>query len=103
MNRNRIIVLTLIVVIGAMAWAAAANAAVEQRGVLSGKVLAQGLVAPGTPVKEGDVLVYVDSITGPAPAVRATCDGRVVEVVVKPGDSVRTGDVLVRIESARSK
>lgn len=103
MQRKRILVLTLMVLIGVVAWAAAANAAVDQKGVLSGKVLADGLVAPGALIREGDVLVYVESLTGAAPAVRATCDGRVVEVLVKPGDTIRTGDVLVRIEAARSK
>lgn len=103
MQRKRILVLTLMVLIGVVAWAAAANAAVDQKGVLSGKVLADGLVAPGALIREGDVLVYVESLTGAAPAVRATCDGRVLEVLVKPGDAIRTGDVLVRIEATRSK
>lgn len=103
MQRKRILVLTLMILIGVVAWAAAANAAVDQKGVLSGKVLADGLVAPGALIREGDVLVYVGSLTGAAPAVRATCDGRVVEVLVKPGDVIRTGDVLVRIETTRSK
>jgi biotin carboxyl carrier protein len=103
MQRNRVIVLTLVIIIGLVAWAGAANAAVDQKGVLTGKVLAEGLVTPGASVREGDVLVYVSTITGSAPAVRATCDGQVVELLVKPGDSVRTGDVLVRIEPARKK
>lgn len=100
MKRNRILILTLIVVIGVVAWASAATT-VDQKGVLSGKVLATGLVSPGAMVKEGDALVFVESLTGAAPAVRATCDGRVAEVLVKAGDVVRTGDVLVRIEVAR--
>jgi biotin carboxyl carrier protein len=90
-------ILTLI----AVAWAMASGALVDQKGVLSGRVLAQGLAVPGADVCEGAVLVVVDTITGPAPAVRATVDGKVKEVLVKPGDIIRTGDVLVRIEPAR--
>ncbi|MCX7780168.1 MAG: acetyl-CoA carboxylase biotin carboxyl carrier protein subunit [Negativicutes bacterium] len=101
MKHGRIILLALIVVLGMAAWVAAADGTVDQKGVLAGKVLAEGLVAPGASVREGDVLVYVESIAGPAPAVRATCDGKVAETLVKPGDSVRTGDVLIRIQPAR--
>jgi biotin carboxyl carrier protein len=84
-----------------VAWAAAANASVEQKTVLSGKVLSNDLVTPGNVVKEGDILVVVDSITGPIPAVRATTNGKVSEVLIKPGDNVQTGDVLVKIEPSR--
>lgn len=81
-------------------WAVSANSLMDQRSVLTGKVVAQELVSAGTPVKEGRVLVRVTSITGTAPAVRANVDGMVQEVLVKPGDTVRAGDVLVRIQPA---
>ncbi len=99
MFRNRkIIWLTAAMMVIMIVGAVAAGALVEQRGVLNGKVLATCLVTPGTMVHEGDVLVCVDTIAGPAPAARATVDGKVVEVLVKPGDMVKTGDVLARIE-----
>ncbi|MBP2639151.1 MAG: hypothetical protein H6Q66_102 [Firmicutes bacterium] len=102
MFRNKkIIWLTLAIMMVTIAWTAAAGAAVDQKGVLNGKVLATCLVTPGTVVHEGDVLVCVDTITGPAPAVRANVDGTVVEVLVKPGDMIKTGDVLARIEPKR--
>ncbi|MDR3562501.1 MAG: biotin/lipoyl-binding protein [Negativicutes bacterium] len=96
-----IIVMVLVFLVFAVAWVAANGAAVDQKGVLSGRVLANGLAVPGAAVREGDVLVFVDTITTPVPAVRANVDGKVTEVLVKPGDMIRTGDVLVRIEPAR--
>lgn len=100
MSKKRILVLTVLVVFAAIAWVAAANT-VDQKSVLAGRVLANGLTAAGAQVREGDILVNVESITGSAPAARANCDGRIAEVLVKPGDSVRTGDVLVRIVPVR--
>lgn len=97
-HRRSIIIITVLLVIGVVAWALAAGQTVDQRGVLAGNVIAKGLTVPGAMVREGDILVYVQTITGPAPAVRATVDGRVKEVLVKPGDKVKTGDTLVRIE-----
>ena len=97
LHKKRIVLFVGVLLI-AMVWAVSAGNLVDQRGVLAGRVVAQDLVAPGTAVKEGRVLVRVESITGPAPAVRATLDGIVREVLVRPGDMVRTGDVLIRIE-----
>lgn len=96
-----IVIMTVVLALVAVAWAMASGALVDQQGVLSGRVLADGLVAPGAAVREGDVLVVVEGLTGPAPAVRANIDGKVKEVLVKPGDTIRSGDVLVRIEPAR--
>lgn len=96
-----IAVLTVVLVLAAVAWAMASGQLVDQKGVLSGRVLAEGLVSPGATVREGDVLVRVDGLTGPAIAVRANTDGRVGEVLVKPGDMIRSGDVVVRIEPVR--
>lgn len=97
-HKKSIIVITVLLVIGVVAWSLAAGQTVEQRGVLSGSVLPNGLVAAGAMTHEGDILVYVETITGPAVAVRANVDGVVREVLVRPGDKVRTGDILVRIE-----
>lgn len=102
MNRTKsIAVLTVVLVLAAVAWAMASEPLVDQTGVLSGRVLAEGLVSPGASVREGDVLVRVDGLTGPAIAVRANVDGTVGEVLVKPGDTIKSGDVLVRIAPAR--
>ncbi|MDT8903774.1 biotin/lipoyl-binding protein [Anaeroselena agilis] len=90
--------LTVVLVLAVAAWAMAAGPLVDQKGVLSGRVLADGLAVPGAGVREGDVLVRVEGLAGPAIAVRANIDGKVKEVLVKPGDTIRTGDVLVRIE-----
>ena len=86
------------VLLAAMVWVVSAANQVDLKGVLAGRVVAQDLVTAGTAVKEGRVLVRVESITGTAPAVRATMDGVVREVLVRPGDMVHAGDVLVRIE-----
>lgn len=93
------ITLLVVVMLTALVWVAAAGKLVDQKGVLTGRVAAQELVTVGTPVKEGRVLVRVESITGMAPAARANMDGTVREVLVRPGDMVRAGDVLVRIEA----
>lgn len=92
-----IVLLLLLVLLGT--FAAASGSLVDQRGVLSGKVLADSLVAVGENVREGDVLVRVATLTGAAPAVRANTDGIVREVLVAPGKSINSGDVLVRIEA----
>ena len=94
------ILIGVVVLLSAMVWAVSANSLVDQRSVLDGRVVAQDLVQPGASVKEGRVLARVTSITGTAPAARATVDGMVQEVLVRPGDTVRAGDVLVRIQPA---
>ncbi len=59
---------------------------VPQMSVLSGKTVS--VIAEGTRVKEGDVLVLVDSLVGPVPAARATVDGVVIEVTVGNGQII---------------
>lgn len=98
---RNIVVIALITLVVAAAWATASGVPADQKSVLSGRVLADSLTVPGTDVCEGAVLVYVDTIVGPAPAVRANIDGKVKEVLVRPGDSIRPGDVVVRIDPAR--
>ncbi|MBP2655577.1 MAG: hypothetical protein H6Q73_3146 [Firmicutes bacterium] len=101
MHRSkRTIVLAIILVVGLAAWALAAGSIVDQKGVLAGTVLPNGLVTAGSVVREGTVLVVVDTMTGPAPAARANVDGRVKEVLVAPGDNIKTGQVLVRIDTS---
>jgi biotin carboxyl carrier protein len=97
-HKKSILIITLLLVVSAVAWSMAAGQMVDQRGVLSGHVLSNGLIAPGAMAREGDILVYVETLTGPAVAVRANIDGVVREVLVKPGDKVKSGDTLVRIE-----
>ena len=97
-HKKSIVVITLLLVVSAVAWSLAAGQMVDQRGVLSGRVLSNGLIAPGAMAREGDILVYIETLTGPAVAVRANIDGVVREVLVVPGDKVRSGDTLVRIE-----
>ncbi|HAT56416.1 MAG TPA: hypothetical protein DCS74_02430 [Veillonellaceae bacterium] len=72
-------------------------AVLSQQSVLSGEVVS--VAAPGTAVKEGQVLVTVKSLAGPVPAVRATADGVVKTVQTAPGQTVSQGDVLVTLES----
>lgn len=98
---RNVMIMAVLLTLAVMTWAAAASTLVDQKSVLSGRVLGQGLVSVGADVREGDALVIVDSLTGPATAVRANVDGKVKEVLAKAGDNIRTGDVLVRIESAR--
>ena len=48
-------------------------------------------------VKEGDVLVLVDSLVGPVPAARATVDGVVIEVTVGNGQIIDQNDQVAVI------
>lgn len=86
----------VVVTILASTLVSAAGNMVDQKSVLTGKVHAA--IGPGSVVREGDVLVVVNTILGPSPAVRATMDGVVRELLVKPGADVRQGEIAVRIE-----
>ncbi len=72
--------------------------AVSQVSSLNGTVVADGLVKVGTPVKEGQILVMVKTFAGNAPAVRASVDGTVIEVMVVPGSEITAGQVVVKIK-----
>ena len=101
LKKRALLALTVMLLLGMAAWALAAGSMVDQRGVLAGAVLAKDLAVAGTTVREGAILVYVDTVTGPAVALRANTDGVVREVLVRAGDRIKTGDVLVRIESTK--
>ncbi|HWR37999.1 MAG TPA: biotin/lipoyl-binding protein [Patescibacteria group bacterium] len=100
-NKKVLIILTLVILLGVTAWSVAAGTIIDQKSVLTGTVLAQNLPAPGVAVREGNILAYVDTVTGPAVAVRANTDGVVRDVLVRPGDRIKTGDVLIRLESTK--
>lgn len=69
---------------------------VSYTSVLSGNVVS---VSPaGTPVKAGDVLMTVQSLAGPMPAVRADVEGTVKDVFVHPGTQVQQGTVVLIVE-----
>lgn len=95
-RKKQAILLTIIVALIISSVVFAAGALVDQKSVLSGKVHAA--IGPGSVVREGDVLVVVNTILGPSPAVRATMDGVVRELLVKPGADVKQGEIAVRIE-----
>ena len=90
--------LFVVLLMAVMMWNVSAANLVDQLGVLSGRVVGGQLVSVGSFVKEGSILVTVESITGATPAVRANRDGIVRQVLVKPGDMVKAGQVLARIE-----
>ncbi|WP_378950994.1 biotin/lipoyl-containing protein [Pelosinus sp. sgz500959] len=98
-SKKLVIIATVVLVLIASSLMVTANAAVDQIGVLSGKVIY--LLAPGTAVREGDILVKVDTLTGPVTAARATTNGVVAEVLVKSGDSIKIGDVVARIRESK--
>lgn len=100
--RNKKIIMALTVLVGCLvvfvsASHILASNTVDLTSVLGGTVMASQLAVPGSNVSEGSVLVTVQTIVGSAPAVRATVDGKIAEVLVKPGDVVKPGDILVRI------
>jgi len=70
-----------------MAGAVGAEAAtLPQKAIISGTVVS--VTPSGTAVKEGDVLVTVNSLAGPVPAARAEADGTVGDVVVEKGQNI---------------
>ena len=93
---QKIVILTVLVLALVAGSLVSAAGLIDQKSVLNGKVHAA--IGPGSIVREGDVLVVVNTILGPSPAVRATMDGVVRELLVKPGVEIRQGDVAVRIE-----
>lgn len=96
-NRKWFIGLIAILMLSLFASVSAAGL-LDHVAVLNGKVATQGLVKTGDAVKEGQILVNVDTVAGIAPTARSKTAGIVKEVLVVPGDSVRTGQVVVRIE-----
>ncbi len=98
LRSKRVFLLTLIV-LAVFTALVCANTLVAQTSTLSGVVSSNNLIKTGAIVKEGQVLVYIDSIAGPAPAARATVDGMVSEVLVKAGDKIVHGQTVVRITS----
>lgn len=76
--------------------ALAANA--PYTSVLSGTVT--DVVSVGQTVKEGDVLVQVDSLAGPMPAIRAKKQGVVTKVNTQPGNQIQKGDVVIVVDEA---
>lgn len=82
---------------------AAVTSLVDQKGVLTGIVLADSLVIEGVMVQVGTPLVMIETPVGPVPATRANVNGIVRQVLVHPGNLIHTGDVLVRIEPVQRK
>lgn len=83
--------------LGAALWAAdAAGTLVEQKSVLSGKVLS--IIGAGTPVVEGQVLATVETLAGPVPAAKATADGVVKEIKVHEGEEIGRNAVILVLE-----
>lgn len=76
---------------------ACASGIIQQKSVLEGTVIS--VVAPGTTVREGDVLATVNSLAGPVPAARAEADGVVKEVMVEKGQKINKQDLVATVES----
>lgn len=100
LNNKRLMFMTLTFLLVASIVAYAATP-VNQVSALSGKVSAANMVSKGQSVKEGQVLVMIESITGTTPAARANTDGTVTAVMVKPGDMIKPGQVVAQITPAR--
>lgn len=77
--------------------APAGAAEVPCPSVLNGTV-AQ-VLSVGTAVREGDVLLTVQSLTGPMAAARSSVTGTVRSVSAAPGTQVQQGDVVIVVET----
>ncbi len=96
---KKLLVIALTAAVGGFAMYAGGCAAVtDQRAIVGGEVVADGLVQQGALVRQGDVLVKVKSLAGgSAAAARATTAGKVTQVFVRPGDKVRPQQVVAKI------
>lgn len=107
MQRAGLIAIILVALLAAAAMAArpgmevrtvAAPSVVEVKSSLVGVVLADGLVAEGVEVADGQPLVFVQTATRSlAVAATAPRDGVVVAVLVQPGQKLQRGQVIVRL------
>ncbi len=97
LKKKNIIILCLLFLLGLNT--AMANAVVDHTSILNGKVISRNLVQVGQTVSEGQVLLYVEGLSGSAPAARAKINGTVQAVLVKPGDTIKSGQVVVKIKS----
>lgn len=89
----------MIVALGlaAMAVMPVSAAEVAYTSVLSGTVTTVSAV--GTVVREGDVLLTVNTLTGPMAAARAQSAGVVKSVSVGAGSTVNAGETVVVVEA----
>jgi len=89
----------MIVALGlaAMAVMPVSAAEVAYTSVLSGTVTTVSAV--GTVVREGDVLLTVNTLTGPMAAARAQSAGVVKSVAVGAGSAVNAGETVVVVEA----
>ncbi len=89
----------MIVALGlaAMAVMPVSAAEVAYTSVLSGTVTTVSAV--GTVVREGDVLLTVNTLTGPMAAARAQSAGVVKSVAVGAGSTVNAGEPVVVVEA----
>ncbi len=95
LHKKKIAVLAAaLAVVGVMTVAAEA---VVHTTVLSGKVTK--VLPAGTAVKEGEVLVEVESLAGSMPAARATVDGTVATTETEVGADVKKGDEVAVVET----
>lgn len=99
-KRNIIIIVAVCLCMIAAITFAMGNKQIEQKTVVAGKV--SQTIAVGTVVKSGDALISISTLTGTAPACRATVNGTVSQVLVNVGDIVTSGQVVVYIEEAGS-
>ena len=73
---------------------------VPQSSVLSGVVTS--VVEENAVVKEGQVIVTVDSLVGPVPAARADADGVVQKVLVVKGQRIDKQQAVAVIDTNKN-
>lgn len=99
MVKKKILLAAVLAVLGVFSMYTIGCAAVtDQHAIVSGEVVADGLLQEGAQVKQGDVLVKIKSLAGGSiAAARATTSGKVVQVLVKPGDKIVAQQVVAKI------
>lgn len=68
---------------------------IDETSVLKGTVIS--VVTVGQTVTEGDELARVKTLTGSAPAARATVSGTVAEVYIEVGETIASNTVVAQI------
>lgn len=100
MNKKKLTILAVLGLMASLVFSTLVMASpVAQKSVLGGTVTE--VINVGTEVKEGDALLYVETIGGPMVAARASEAGKVVNVTVEKGAKVEVGQDIAAIENGK--
>ncbi len=94
-RKIKALIMTVVMALSGLVTVSAASVA----HVTSVSGVVESTAVVGQTVKEGDVLVTVQSLVGPVPAARATVNGVVVSLAVTAGTTVSQGQEVAVVEA----